>query len=145
MSETETLLEKLREFYSETTIEHILQPRNVYRIPNPDGYAEMRSGCGETMKIWLRIDGDTVTDAGFWTDGCAATIACGSMTVTLAAGKSLTEMFRLDAQRIADALDQLPQGNLHCAELAADTLQAALRESLSMRRQPWVKLYRNSH
>ena len=143
MSETENLLiEKLRGIYSETTIEHILHPHNTDRIPNPDGYAAYDSGCGETMKIWLRVRNDIVEDAGFWTDGCAATIACGSMSAELAKGKSVMEALAITAQNIADALVDLPPGNFHCAELAANALRAALKDSLSVQQQPWKKLYR---
>jgi nitrogen fixation protein NifU and related proteins len=143
MSETENLLmERLRAIYSETTIEHILHPHNTDRIPNPDGYAAYDSGCGETMKIWLKVLDDVVEDAGFWTDGCAATIACGSMSTELAKGKSVTEALAITGQSIADALVNLPQGNFHCAELAANALRVALKDSLSMQQQPWKKLYR---
>ena len=143
MDEMETLLiEKLRGIYSETTIEHILHPHNSGSLPNPDGFAAFDSGCGETMKIWLRTKDNLIEDTGFWTDGCAATIACGSMSTDLAKGKSVTQALAITAQNIADALVDLPQGNFHCAELAAQTLRLALKDHLSVRQEPWKKFYR---
>jgi nitrogen fixation NifU-like protein len=143
MSESEaSLREKLRGIYSEITIEHILRPHNADSIPHPDGYGAYDSGCGERMKIWLRVRNGVVEDAGFWTDGCAATVACGSMATDLARGKTLTEALAVTAQDVADALIDLPPGNFHCAELAAQTLRIALKDSLSVRQQPWKKLYR---
>jgi nitrogen fixation protein NifU and related proteins len=136
------LRERLQGIYSATTIEHILYPHNVESIPKPDGFAACGSGCGESMKIWLRIRDDTISDAGFWTDGCAATIACGSMATELALGKSVTQALAITTENIADALVDLPQGNLHCAELAANTLRAALKDLLSIQQQPWKRLYR---
>jgi nitrogen fixation protein NifU and related proteins len=143
MSEIENaLLERLRAIYSETTIEHILHPHNTDRFPNPDGYAAYSGGDGETMKIWLRVRDNFVEDAGFWTSGCAATIASGSMVTELAKGKSIMEALAMTAQDIADALVDLPPGNFHCAEMAANTLRVALKDCLSIQREPWKKLYR---
>ena len=136
------LRERLQGIYSATTIEHILYPHNAESIPKPDGFAACDSGCGESMKIWLRIRDDAISDAGFWTDGCAATIACGSMATDLALGKSVTQALAIAAEHIADALVDLPRGNLHCAELAAKTLRAALKDLLSVQQQPWKRLYR---
>ena len=143
MSETEAILrEKLRNIYSEATIEHILHPRNTECIAYPDGYAACQSNCGENMKIWISVKNQIVTDAGFWTDGCAATVACGSMCTELIKGKTVTEAMKLTARNIADALVDLPEGNLHCAELAAKAVKAALNDCVSIQRQPWKKLYR---
>ena len=143
MVEEEKLLsEKLRTFYSATTTDHILHPRNNGIVPDPDGYAGCRSDCGETMKIWLKLDGDRISQTGFWTDGCAATIACGSMATELAKGRLTTKALSIDAREIADALTNLPEGNFHCAVFTAQTLRAALKDCLEISREPWKKFYR---
>jgi len=138
-----SLIEKLRAVYSETTTEHILCPLNDRAVPESDGYACFKSVCGETMKIWLKLDHDRVIrHTGFWTDGCAATIACGSMATELAKGRLVTEALSIDACAIADALNDLPEGNFHCAGLAEQALRAALINCLEISREPWKKLYR---
>jgi nitrogen fixation protein NifU and related proteins len=136
------LLDKLRSIYSQTTIEHILRPHNTEKIPNADGFGDAGSGCGETMRIWLKTRNDRIQDSAFWTDGCAATIACGSMATDLVLGKTATEAFAIAAKDIADELVDLPAGNLHCAELAASALRLALKDLLVTQQQPWKKLYR---
>lgn len=138
----EEILARLRSIYSDTTVRHILRPRNNREIRDADGFGSCRSGCGENMRIWLKIQGNTISDTGFWTDGCAATIACGSMAITMAEGKTIKEAMKVRAQDIARALEKLPEGNFHCAELAAETLRAALGDSLIVQKQPWKKLYR---
>jgi nitrogen fixation NifU-like protein len=138
----EKLESRLRAVYSDTTVDHVLHPRNTESIPNPDGVAEYSSGGGETMKIWLRIRDSVIEDAGFWTDGCAATIACGSMSTELAIGKSVSQALGITAQDIALALVDLPPGNLHCAEMAAAALRIALKDHLAVQQQPWKRLYR---
>ena len=142
MNEIETLKNRLRGIYSETTVDHIVQPRNTRDIPSPDGLATFQSGCNEVMKIWLKVRDDIVVDSGFWTNGCAATIACGSMGTELVKGKSIAEALAVSAEDIARALVDLPEGNFHCAELAAGTLRIALTDCLSTQQQPWKKLYR---
>lgn len=138
----EEIKQRLRKIYSETTVEHILNPRNTMEFRDADGFAVCGSGCGENMKIWLKVRAGSILNAGFWTDGCAATIACGSMVTELAEGKTLAQAMKVAASDIAEALEDLPEGNLHCAELAAETLQAALKDCLVTQQQPWKKLYR---
>jgi len=149
LDDGKTLREQVRAAYSETAAEHILRPRNLCGrggpeggVARPDGVGVAGSGCGETVKVWLELARGRVSRAGFWTDGCAATVACGSMATELALGKPVAEALAVDALAIADALDGLPAGNLHCAELAARALGAALRDCLATAREPWKKLYR---
>jgi nitrogen fixation NifU-like protein len=142
MNMDEALEKRLRKIYSATTIEHILHPRNTDPIPDPDGVAEVQSGQSESLKIWLRVQNEVVTESGFWTNGCAATIACGSMSTELAKGKTVKQALALTSRDIASALIDLPEGNLHCAELAAGALKEALADCLSTQNQPWKKIYR---
>jgi len=142
MNDLEDLKKRLREVYSETTVEHVLNPRNTEPIPNPDGFGEIQSGHGESVKIWLRVRNDIILDSAFWTNGCAATIACGSMTTELAKDKTVNEALAITAGNIAEALVDLPDSNFHCAEIAAGALRIALKDCLAMQQQPWKKLYR---
>jgi nitrogen fixation protein NifU and related proteins len=137
----ESLTERLRKVYSEAVVSHVLHPHNSEGLPHPDGFAECQSNCGESMKIWLKVRDSMVVDAGFWTNGCAATIACGSQAVVLARGKTVSEALSFTAQDIAGTLE-LPSGNFHNAELAVNTLRMALRDCLAGQRHPWKRLYR---
>lgn len=137
------LFGELRDVYSETTVEHILRPRNAGSLQNPDGFASQHSACGESMEIWLKVRDNRVEEISFWTDGCAATIACGSMACELAKGKTIPQALAVSTRQIADALDNLPEGNFHCAELATDALRGAARDFLMLQREPWKKAYRN--
>ncbi len=142
MADLEDLKRRLRAIYSETTTDHILNPRNTEPITNSDGYAEIQSGDRESLKIWISVRNDIVSDSAFWTNGCAATIACGSMVTELVKGKTVTEGLSIAAADIANALADLPEGNFHCAELAAGALRLALKDCLVTQQQPWKKLYR---
>jgi len=137
------LFGNLREFYSETTTDHILHPRNAGSLDNPDGYASLHSSCNESMEIWLKVNDNHINEVGYWTDGCAATIACGSMVSELVKGKTVNQLLTISPRDLADALDNFPEGNFHCAELAVNTLKAAVQDFLSIKREPWKKAYRN--
>ncbi len=142
MNDLNDLKKRLQEVYSETTVDHVLNPRNTEPISTPDGFGEIQSGHNESLKIWLRVRNNVILDSAFWTNGCAATVACGSMTTELVRDKTVNEALAITAEEIANALVDLPEGNFHCAELAAGALRLALKDCLAMQQQPWKKLYR---
>ena len=107
-----------------------------------DGFGKVTGPCGDTMQICLKVKRDIVTDAALMIDGCAATIACGSMTTEMVKGKAIKEAFRISTEDILDSLDGLPEANAHCALLAANTLKKALEDYLSLQKEPWKKNYR---
>jgi len=131
-----------RKVYSETVIDHAMNPRNVGIIQDADGYASVTGPCGDTMEIWLKAKGDTIINTSFMTDGCGTTIASGSIVTETVKGKSIGEAQRISQQDVLDALDGLPQESEHCALLAANTLRAAIRDCIAMKREPWKRTYR---
>jgi nitrogen fixation NifU-like protein len=132
----------MREIYSETVVEHNLNPKNLGSFPDADGYAQITGPCGDTMEMWLKIDGNIVVKAGFTTDGCGTTIASGSMATEMAKGKSVAEAQKISQKGVLDALEGLPEESEHCALLASNTLKAAIRDYMIMQREPWKKAYR---
>jgi nitrogen fixation NifU-like protein len=119
-----------QEVYSQVVIEHALQPRNLGSMLEPDGLAIVRGPCGDTMAIFLRIDGQRIEQVTFLTDGCGPTLACGSMLTTMVQGRNLEEAAGVEAGDLIIALDGLPAANVHCAVLAVATLQQAMAAHL---------------
>jgi nitrogen fixation NifU-like protein len=95
-------------------------------MPEPDVYGIVHGWCGDTMEIYLRLDGERIQEATFMTDGCGPSVACGSMLTTMMQGISLEEAGQVAPEDLITALDGLPAESTHCAELAVSTLQAAL-------------------
>jgi len=139
----EIVITDARQIYSERTIDHATNPRNLGAMRNFDGFARITGPCGDTMEVWLKVINNTITDIAFMTDGCGPSIASGSMMTELAKGKSITAAIRIFQQDILDALGGLPEESQHCALLAADTLKAAIRDCIAMLKEPWKKAYRN--
>jgi nitrogen fixation NifU-like protein len=124
--------------------DHVLHPRNAGRLEGANGFAALTSHDGTATEIWLRIDGDVIREASFWTEGCGTTIACGSMATEIVRGKTVNQAFQLTPQQIDDSLGGLPGEGCTCAELVADTLKAALRDYLSFKNEPWRRRYSKS-
>jgi len=138
----EQVMADMRRTYTETVIDHAMNPRNVGSMPNADGFGSVTGPCGDTMEIWLRMREDKVVNATFWTNGCGTSIAAGSMVTELARGKRATEAMKITQQDVLDALGGLPEESMHCALLAANTLGAAVRDYLATSKEPWKKAYR---
>jgi NifU-like protein involved in Fe-S cluster formation len=136
------ILASMKEIYTETVIDHTMNPRNLGRIPNPDGFGSATSTCGDTMEIWIRVNSGTIVDSTFSTDGCSATIACGSIATEIIKGKDVSQALAISQDDILKALGGLPEDNRHCALLAANTVKAAIRDYLAIIKEPWKKAYR---
>jgi len=133
---------EMRKVYSETTIDHAMNPRNFGELENADGFGKITGPCGDTMEIWLRVKNGTITEATFLTDGCGTSISSGSMVTELVKGKSISDAQKISPQDVLNALGGLPEESKHCALLAANTLKAATRDYLAMEKEPWKRGYR---
>ena len=138
----ELVKEEISKVYSQTVIDHAMNPRNVGNIEVADGYASVTGPCGDTMDIWLKVKDDTIVKATFMTDGCGTTIAAGSMVTELVKDKSVSQAFRTSQEDVLSALEGLPEENKHCALLAANTLRAAAKDYLTLKNEPWKRAYR---
>ena len=104
--------------YSEKVMDHFMNPRNVGSIENADGIGEVGNAkCGDIMKIYLKIENDTIVDVKFETFGCGSAIASSSMATEMIKGKA-----------VAEALDGLPAHKLHCSVLAEEAIKSALKD-----------------
>ncbi len=133
---------EIQEVYNETVIDHALRPRNLGEIVGASGFGRIIGSCGDTMEIWLKVERNTVVAATFATDGCGATLVCGSMLTELVRGKSLPLALGISQQGVLDALGGLPEGNKHCALLAVNTLREAIKDYLALKKEPWKRAYR---
>ena len=141
----EQIMQQIRKRYSEAVIDHWQNPRNFKKIDNPDGYAKVKGSCGDTMEMYLKTDKENISECGFQTDGCGTSIVCGSVATELALNKPFIQALGLvSADEILKRLGGLPQSDVHCAQLAAETLRRALADYLQHKRAPWKKHYRGT-
>lgn len=115
--------------YSEKVMDHFTNPRNVGEIENADGAGQVGNpSCGDIMKITLKIEDNIIKDIKFKTFGCGAAVATSSMVTELAMGKTLDEALKISNKAVAEALEGLPPVKMHCSNLAADALKAAIED-----------------
>ena len=115
--------------YTETVMDHFMHPRNVGEIENADGVGQVGNAkCGDIMKMYLKIDGDTITDVKFKTFGCGAAIATSSMATEMIKGKTVEDALKLTNSAVVEALEGLPPAKLHCSVLAEQAVKAALSD-----------------
>ncbi len=123
----EEILEEEREIYSETVIREYFNPRNVGRMENPDAFGIMQGPCSDTMEFYMKIHEGKIDEVTFMTDGCGATIACGSMLTSMVKGHSIDEAKNISPDDLITVLGGLPKESLHCAALAIGALRKAIR------------------
>ncbi len=115
--------------YSEKVMEHSLHPRNVGIIEDANAVGEVGNAkCGDIMKMYMKIEDDTIKDVKFETFGCGSAIASSSMATELIKGKPVAEAMKLTNQAVAEALDGLPAYKMHCSVLAEEAIHAALED-----------------
>lgn len=111
-------------------------------LPDPEGFACPRRSCGDHIELYLRIRDEVVVDARFLSEGCLQVMACGSAPTCLIKGQPLGQAARVNARQIAAELGGLDPQHQHCAELAEQTLQAAVRDYFRRQQAPWEGAFR---
>jgi len=137
-----SVMQDMRKTYSDKAIDHFLNPRNLGQIESPDGFGRVTGPCGDTIEIYLRVNGGKITNATFQTDGCGPSIVSGSMATELIKGKTIVEAQNISKDDILDALGGLPKESQHCSLLAANTVKEAVRDYLALSHEPWKRLYK---
>ncbi len=113
--------------YTPTVLDHLRHPRNMGEMENPDGVGEVQNPvCGDTMRLFIKVETDRIVDATFLTYGCGGAIASSSMTTEMIKGKTIEEALTISDQMIAKALGGLPPAKGHCSILAKNAIQAAV-------------------
>ena len=115
--------------YSEKVMQHVKKPQNLGEIPDADGVGSVGNPtCGDLMTMYIKVKDNRLEDVKFKTYGCGAAIATSSMTTELAKGKTIDEAMQISRASVADSLGGLPPVKMHCSNLAADALHAAIED-----------------
>jgi nitrogen fixation NifU-like protein len=119
----------MSELYSAKVLDHVHNPRNVGSLE--DANVVVQAGdpsCGDALVFFIKIENDIIHNIKFLIKGCGAAIATSSMATELVMGKSLDDVLALDDQKIAAALDGLPEEKMHCSNMAASALHTAVQQ-----------------
>ena len=97
------IAEQEQAVYSAKVIEEVRNSRNIGRMSQPDARGLVHGWCGDTMEIYLRLNGERIEEATFMTDGCGPSVACGSMLTRMATGMSLKEASEVQPKNLLTA------------------------------------------
>jgi len=118
--------------YNETVLEHYRNPRNLGEIENADGVGiYMSDFCGDITKFWIKVAKGRIIDAKYKTQGCAASVACGSALTELVKNRTIEEALGITRDAILAELRGLPEQKIHCSMLAEDAFKDAIRDYLT--------------
>jgi len=135
----------LRELYQEMILDHSRNPRNYRKVEPADRTADGTNPlCGDRVTLYLKMDGETIKEAGFQGEGCAISKSSASMMTVVVQGKTerearlLFEKFHemVTGHEVPDAaalgkltvfsgVSEFP-ARVKCASLAWHTMKAAL-------------------
>jgi len=119
----------LSNMYSAQLLDHFQNPRNAGDVADPDAIAEIENpACGDVLRLSLKIKSGRIAEIRFKAKGCVPSMACASALTELVAGQTLDDSRSLHRETLIAAVGGLPQASTHAAQLALDTLAAALRQ-----------------
>jgi nitrogen fixation NifU-like protein len=114
--------------YSEKAVRYFIEQPYMGSLPDADHVSEMLGSCGDTMKIYLKIDDNTITDIRYQVLGCPGAISASMAAVDLVKGKSIEQARNLNDGDVFSQLVDIPAKKHHCIQLAVKTLHKALDE-----------------
>ncbi len=114
--------------YSDKAIEYYLNRPKMGSLPDANQVSELTGPCGDTMKIYLKLDNGRIEDAKIQVLGCPGAVASAMVAMELATGKTIEEAQNIRDRDIFRILEELPDQKQHCIRLAVKTLQKALDE-----------------
>jgi nitrogen fixation protein NifU and related proteins len=115
--------------YSAQLLDHFHNPRNPGEVPDADATAQIENpACGDVLRLTLKIKSGRIAEIRFKAKGCVPSMACASALTELVRGQSIDETRAMKRDTLIAAVDGLPQASTHAAQLALDTLQAALNQ-----------------
>lgn len=132
----EQIFDEARQALGEKGFDRWRNPKFNKKIDAPDTCAMVTGDCGDSMEICLKFKDNIVSQASYSTSGCASSQICGSFAAELAIGKTVEELFDINGQSILEMVGRLPESDMHCATLAAGTLQEALHHFMKKSLHP---------
>ena len=82
----------IKDLYQEIIVDHNRNPRNFGVIADADKTMEgFNPLCGDKLKLYIKIDGQNISDIAFDGTGCAISVASASLMTDAMKGKSIDE------------------------------------------------------
>lgn len=90
------MFDELSDLYQQVILDHCKNPRNFHELPAATCSAQGHNPlCGDQLKLFLEMDGDTIKEAAFVGSGCCISKASASILTTTVVGKKREEVQQL--------------------------------------------------
>ena len=120
--------------FTDEVIDHFSNPRNAGELEDANGIGSAGDpSCGDTMRLYIKVEENVITDVSFKICGCVAALASASVTTVLVKGKTVDEALMITNKDISDALGGLPEQKLHCSVLGEEAIRNAVADYRSKR------------
>ena len=120
--------------YAPELIRHVATPVGAGWLEDADGVGESGAvGCGDVVRMQLRIDGERIVSARFLAYGCPSALASASAACELLEGATVRDAMLLSSARVEAALGGLEDAQRHGPDLASDATARALEQWFSAR------------
>ena len=90
------MFDDINELYQQVILDHCKNPRNFRELPqcscSAQGYNPL---CGDQLKLFLALDGDTIKDISFVGSGCCISKASASLLTESVKGKTRAEVQKM--------------------------------------------------
>ncbi|MFC1821435.1 iron-sulfur cluster assembly scaffold protein [Thermodesulfobacteriota bacterium] len=114
--------------YSDRAISYFFDKTNMGALPDADQVTELTGHCGDTMKLYLKLEDGRIKDAKIQVLGCPGAIASAMAAMELIRGKTLEEAMSITDRDIFRMLEEIPDQKQHCIRLTNKTIQKAIEE-----------------
>lgn len=114
--------------YAEKAIDYFLKKANMGELPDADQVTELTGPCGDTMRLYLKMNNGTIEDAKIQVLGCPGAVASAMAAMDLIRGMSLEEAMRVKDRDVFRMLEDMPDQKQHCVRLTIKTIQKAIEE-----------------
>ena len=115
--------------YADPAINYYLEKKYMGVIDNADQISQKIGSCGDTMKIYIKLDDDKkIEDIRYEITGCAGAISAAMAAVELAKGRTLDQALALNDGDVFKVLEGIPEKKHHCIQLAVKTLHQGIEE-----------------
>ncbi len=119
-----------RQSYIELILDRYENPQFKFSFEEPDVSMEGGNpGCGDLLKIHIKIDGQRLAKISYEGEGCTISQASADLLAEAVVGKTLDEVDALTHEAVIELVGQeIVQNRTRCALLSLDTLKLALRK-----------------
>jgi len=106
-----------------------MHPKNLGKLDNADGVGVTENlRCGDSMKIYIKVNKDKIKDIKFQTLGCGHAIAISDMICELAKNKTVEQAKEITLKDVIRELGEIPNPKIHCVSLAEVALKSAIKD-----------------